>query len=108
MTNQYRGRVGGWRRPVSVPQDLNLLTGPVRGRLELPTAVHSSGPSQTFDLEDDDDLTELYQIVLTNGDEAAVIDYVDLVQLVRLWPRLRLPSYVWNAWSERLATAALR
>jgi len=50
----------------------------------------------------------LYQIVLTNGDEAAVIDYVDLVQLVRLWPRLRLPSYVWNAWSERLATAALR
>jgi hypothetical protein len=81
------------------------MQGPTRGRLELPIWVHSSGPSKTFDLENDDDLAELYEIVLTNGDEETVAAYVNVAELTRLWPRLRLPVYVRTAWDERLAAA---
>jgi hypothetical protein len=84
------------------------MQGPKRGGLELPIWVHSSGPAKTFDLENDDDLAELYEIVLTNGDEETVLAYVNVAELTRLWPQLRLPAYVRTAWDERLAAAVKR
>lgn len=100
-------RRGGWRRPVSVPADLACLRGPLAGQVRLPLSVYLSGrgPDRVFDLGDERERVELYQIVLTEGTEDDVCRYIDRGELERLWPRLWLPEHVREAWESRLTVA---
>lgn len=90
---------------MAVPGDLTQLKGPTTGRMSLPIHVYSSGlgPDRVFDLDNDDELAEMYENVLRDGDEEAVIEFLDYDTLRRLWPRLYLPVYVREAWAGRIA-----
>ena len=109
-TSRLGPRVGGWRRPVSVPADLACLRGPLSGRVRLPLSLYSSGrgPDRVFDLGDERERIELYEVVLTEGTEDEVCRYVDHEELQRLWPRLWLPQHVRQAWEPRLSPAPVR
>ena len=99
-------RIGGWSRPVAVPDDLATLRGPQTGSVRLPLGVYSSGagPDRIFDLAAKAQRIELYQIVLIDGTVEDVARYINHAELLRLWPRLWLPAYVRHAWEPRLGT----
>ena len=106
MSSAHLGpRRGGWSRPVSVPEDLDRLHGGLAGEVRLPIGLYSSGQGsdRAFDLGEEAERIELYEIVLTNGAEDDVCRYVDRRELVRLWARLWLPDHVRRAWEPRLS-----
>ncbi len=100
-------RRGGWQRPVSVPADLSALRGPLTGRVRLPLQVYSSGQGteRAFDLAEEAERIELYQIVLTDGRLEDVCRFLNAKELRRLWPRLWLAEHVRRAWQPLLAVA---
>lgn len=105
MSDQVSARrVGGWTRPVAVPADLRSLRGELGGVVRLPLTVYSSGtgPDYAFDLADEAERRSFYELVLTEGHVEDVCRYLDLAELVRLWPTLFLPAHVRRAWEPRL------
>jgi len=107
-TSAFRRRRGGWRRPVLLPADLAELRGPLTGIVQLPLRVYASGqgPARSFDLSNEAERMELYEIVLTNGTAEDVCRYVNREELLRLWRRLWLPPDVRQVWEPRLGVAA--
>ena len=105
---QLEPRCGGWSRFVSVPDDLDRLDGALAGEVRLPLGLYSSGqgPERAFDMGDEVERIELYEIVLTNGAEDDVCRFVNRGELVRLWSRLWLPDHVRRAWQPRLPLAS--
>jgi hypothetical protein len=97
-------RQSGWSQPVSVPDDLRALRGGIGGHIHLPISVYSSGagPARVFHLDDEAERVELYQILLTNGRAADQCQFLNLEELIRLWPRLWLSPQVRQACSARL------
>jgi hypothetical protein len=81
-----------------------LLTGVVR----LPLQVYASGqgPARRFDMSNEAERIEMYEIVLTDGTAEDVCRYVNRGELLRLWPRLWLPPYVRQVWEPRLGVVA--
>lgn len=104
MSASMGPRRASWQRPVAVPADLTALRGPLTGPVRLPLHVYASGqgPGRVFDLDDEAQRIELYQIVLSNGTEDDACRYLDRRELVRLWPRLWLPPHVRQAWEPWL------
>jgi hypothetical protein len=96
------------QRPVAVSLDLAELRGSLTGMVRLPLQVYSSGagPRRVFDLADEAERIELYQIVLTDGRTEDVCAYLNEHELRRLWPRLWLPPHVRRAWHPHLGAAA--
>jgi len=94
-------RDGGWTAPVSLPDRLENLHGPDDGVVRLPLRAHSSGagPAQAFDLADDAQRAELYEIVLENGGVDDICRYVHAGELRRLWDRMWLSPHVRRAWA---------
>lgn len=85
-----------------VADSLASLRGPAGGVLELPLRLFWSGADDgpaRFDLDTRHDALSAYQIVLgearTPGDLAS---YLNDRLLERLWPYLRLPAAVRQAW----------
>jgi hypothetical protein len=80
------------------------LTGLVR----LPLRVYASGqgPARGFDMSNEAERIELYEIVLTGGTAEDICRYVNREELLRLWPRLWLPRHVRQVWQPRLGVAA--
>ena len=107
-TSAFGPRRGGWRRPVSLPADLAELRGPLTGIVRLPLHVYASGqgPARSFDLSNEAERIELYEIVLTDGTAEDISRYVNREELLRLWPRLWLPPYVRQVWDPRLGVVA--
>lgn len=83
-------RIGGWVRPVALPRDLRGLRGALTGMVSLPLRLYSSGlgPARVFDLRDEAERIEMYQIVLTEGTVDDLCHYIDGDELVRLWLQL--------------------
>ena len=109
MTTSALGpRRGGWRRPVALPADLRELRGPLTGVVRLPLRVYASGlgPARRFDMTDEAERIELYEIVLTEGTAEDVCRYVNREELLRVWPRLWLPPHVRQVWGPRLGVVA--
>ena len=109
-TSRLGPRIGGWRRPESVPANLACLRGPLSGRVGLPLSLYSSGrgPERVFDLGDERERMELYEVVFTEGTADEVCRYIDLEELQRLWPKLWLPQHFRHAWEPRLPPAPVR
>lgn len=88
-------------RPVLVAGTLGELTGPERGRVELPLRLWWN-PQRTFDLDEPTMLRWMYENVLR---EAVRVDelrtYLHGPTLVRVWPQLNLPHGVRAAWEAR-------
>jgi hypothetical protein len=109
MTTSALGpRRGGWRRPVAVVANLEDLRGPLTGVVRLPLHVYASGqgPARRFDMSNETERIELYEIVLTDGAAEDVCRYVNREELLRLWPRLWLPPHVRQVWEPRLGVVA--
>jgi hypothetical protein len=70
MTTSALGpRRGGCRRPGLLPADLAEPRGPLTGIVRLPLRIYASrqGPARSFDLSNEAERIELYEIVLTDG-----------------------------------------
>ena len=98
VRTQYPARPG---RRVIVVTDLASLRGPSRGTVELPLRLYWSGPSPVFDLGEPYLARWLYQIVLREASRPEdLTGYLDRDTLIALWPELRLPKGVRQAWEE--------
>jgi len=99
VRTQYRARPG---RQAIVVTDLASLDGPVAGTVELPLRLFWSSPDRTFDLDNPYMRQWLYQTVLREASRPEdLIRYLDCATLIALWPDLRLPAGVRQAWEER-------
>jgi hypothetical protein len=97
------GQRNGWSRPVALPDDLGspgLM--PERGVVTLPANVFWSGPERRWDLGNRRQRIQVYEMVLAEGTEDDVRRFIDIDELVRLWPELWLPPHVRAAWSTHL------
>ncbi len=88
---------------VAIPGDIDDPTlTKAHGVVELPVHVYWSSPDRVWDLDDERQLIQVYQLVLTEGTENDVRRFVKLDELVSLWPRLYLSPHVRQAWCEFL------
>jgi hypothetical protein len=95
-------------RPASLPADLAELRSPLTGMVQLPLGVYASGqaPARGFDMTNEAERIELYEIVLTDGTAEDVCRYVNREELLRLWTRLWLPPHIRQVWEPRLGVVA--
>lgn len=102
MVIQRSIHVGPDSRPVEIPD--NLFTGDFKkasGIIRLPNHIFWSGDPLDFDLTILRDRVRVYELVLTEGNSDDIRFYVVPDELVKLWPRIFLPTYVrrpWEAW----------
>src|SRR4051794_29980566 len=70
--------------------------GPLTGMVRLPLSIYASGqgPARSFDLSNEAERIELYEIVLTDGTAEDVCRHINREELLRLWRRLWLPPHV--------------
>jgi hypothetical protein len=96
-------RRDGWSRPVALPDDFgNSDHVSERGVVTLPVNVFWSGPERKWDLENRRQRIQVYEMVLTEGTEDDVRRFIDIDELLRLWPDLWLSPHVRIAWSIHL------
>jgi hypothetical protein len=95
--------LGPGARPVAIPEDVDAV-GVVkeRGVVELPLRVRWSGPRRHYDLSVRRDRALVYEQVLAEGTNEDVRRFIDVDQLVELWPELVLPRHVRVAWARWL------
>ena len=95
------GRRHGWRRPVALPSDVG--TSPVvSGVIELPVHVYWSDPTRMWDLSDRRQRARVYEIVMTEGTDDDVRKFIDVDEVLALWPDLYLPPHVRDTWRDFL------
>ena len=81
--------------------DLASLRGPAHGTVELPLRLFWSSPDRTFDLDKPYMRRWFYQTVLREASRPEDLTrYLDRSTLIALWPELRLPAGVRQAWEE--------
>jgi hypothetical protein len=95
--------LGPGARPVSIPDDVDdVRVAKEQGVVELPLRVRWSGPARRYDLGDRRQRALVYEQVLAEGTDEDVRRFIDLDELVDLWPELVLPRHVRLAWSRWL------
>ena len=94
----------GWEaRPVAIPGDVDdPAVEKVSGHVRLPLRVRWSGPEREYDLSDPADRRSVYRQVLTEGTEDDVRHYIDVDELIAMWPTLHLSPHVRRAWAAWL------
>jgi hypothetical protein len=96
-------RRSGWSRPVALPADIDDPNRKAKsGTVTLPARVFWSGPDRTWDLDNRRQQIQVYEIILTEGTEEDVRDFIDLDTLLDLWPDLWLSPHVRSAWIDHL------
>ncbi len=68
--------------------------------VELPVDIMWSGQRRTYDLDDPKDRLVVYELVLQEGNDAQVREYIDVDQLYDLWDEMYLPVGVETAWAD--------
>jgi hypothetical protein len=76
--------------------------------VELPLRIYASGqgPARSFDLSNEAERIELYEIALTDGTAEDVYRYINREELLGLWRRLWLTPRVRQVWEPRLGVVA--
>lgn len=72
------------------------------GVVTSPLRVRWSGPERSYDLDDFADRRSVYRQVLTEGTEDDVRRFIDVDELIALWPTLHLSPHVRQAWAAWL------
>lgn len=100
----------GWEtRPVAIPDDVDDPSIPkASGRVILPRHIYWSGDDpqgKEWDLEDPRQRELVYRMVMIEGGDDDVREFIQVDELIAMWPNLFLPQRVkaaWDAWlSER-------
>jgi hypothetical protein len=89
---------------VAIPDDVDEVQKR-GGRIELPLRVSWSGARRSWDLRDKRQRIQVYEMVLTDGTDDDVRTFIDVDELIRLWPELYLPRHVREAWADFLVRA---
>jgi hypothetical protein len=98
VRSRYLARPG--RRTIVVT-DLADLRGPAAGTVELPLRLFWSSSDRSFDLDKPFMRRWFYQTVLREASRPEdLTGFLDRETLVSLWPDLRLPRGVRQAWEE--------
>ena len=88
-------------RAVVVPDELDMLRGPLTGRCRLPHHLDASA-RHLYDFGDAQWRELAYRTVLMEaGSQADLTDWIDKGALLVLWPELYLPPFVRRAWEDR-------
>jgi hypothetical protein len=85
------------------PADWEPSTGPASGIVELPLRLYWSDDHRRFDLADESDRRLLYQIVLTEGTDEDVREFLHWPTMLMIWDELWLPAAVHDAWDPWIA-----
>lgn len=98
---EFTQAAGPQGRLIWVPSHLPRLS-PDRAlaAVRLPLTLNWSQPDRVFSLADRNDRARVYEIVLSEGRPDDVLQYIDGVLLVDLWPDLILLRSVRAAWSR--------
>ena len=94
---------------MEIPND--LLTGDfvkASGNVCLPNHIFWSGQHRIFDLDSLRDRVRVYELVITEGNSDDIRFFIDPEELVDLWPRIFLPTYVRRPWEEWLRSQGLQ
>lgn len=87
-----------YRKPVAVPEDLRLLTGPTSGIVNLPTHLDWSGYAE-YDLDRPGRIVDLYRTVINEAASPTdLYAYLNEAVLKRLWSYIWLPLQIKRAW----------
>lgn len=98
VRSRYQARPG--RRAIVVT-NLDALTGPSSGVVELPLRLFWSSPDRTFDLDQPSMRQWLYQTVLREASRPEdLTTFLSRDILIGLWPGMWLPAGVRRAWEE--------
>jgi hypothetical protein len=93
----------GWRRPVALPDDIDDPdVEKAHGFVRLPAHVFWSGADTPWDLDDLRPRLQVYEIVLTEGTDDDVRRFIDVDELIRLWPQMWLSPHVRRAWRDHI------
>ena len=93
--------LGPASRPVAIPPGFDTLNDvKAQGEVQLPIHIWWSEPKRVFDLRSPTDRIRLYELVLSEGDEADVRFYIRFDDLRTLWRQLFLPRHVREAWQR--------
>ncbi|WP_218026037.1 hypothetical protein [Nocardia miyunensis] len=96
----------GYHKPVAVPDDLHLLTGPTSGIVNLPTHLDWSGHAE-YDLDRPGRIVDLYRTVINEAASPTdLYTYLDEAVLKRLWSYIWLPLQIKRAWESRFPELA--
>lgn len=71
--------------------------GPAESRVTLPLHLKWSGPTE-YDLSDVDQQRYVYEIVLREGGESDIRQFIDPDALLEMWDDLVIPIHVRTAW----------
>jgi hypothetical protein len=99
------GRRKGWSRPVALPDDVDDPSiEKAHGIIQLPLHVFWSGPGpdKRWNLDDRRQRLQVYEMVLTEGNDDDVRAFIDIDELLKLWPDLWLSPHVRQAWASHL------
>lgn len=90
-------------RPYAAPPaNLAALTGPMRGKLQLPKRL-DWGPPHTYDVAVAQQRRAMYEVVLQEAATTSDVEqFVNGDLLAMDWNELRLPRRVRTAWEQRL------
>lgn len=92
-------------RSVEIPDDLDdPATRKASGVVELPHRVRWSAPRRRYDLSDRVQRARVYEQVLREGTPDDIRYFIQVDDLIDLWPELFLPDHIrcaWRTWLER-------
>lgn len=97
----------GWEtRPVAIPDDVDdPAIVKASGRVRLPRHVYWSGEDpqgKEWDLDDPRQRELVYRMVMIEGGHDDVRRFIDVDELIAMWPDLFLPKRVRRAWEDWL------
>jgi hypothetical protein len=96
----------GYQKPIVMPDDLRLLSGPVGGIVHLPTHLDWSG-HPVYDLDRPGRIVDLYRTVINEAANPGDLHtYLNESVLERLWSCMWLPAQIKCAWESRFSELA--
>ncbi len=105
MASTRSSTLGPESRPVAIPDNFEQSSVEIaETKIQLPRHIWWSDPPLVFDLTKEKDRNRLYELVLTEGSEGDVSEFIDFQTLLKIWAELFLPRYVrrqWESWFER-------
>jgi len=98
------GPAAVWTADASATVELARLSAPAHGRIDPPGHLLVAGP---VNLDDMASKVRLYRACLLLGGPYDMYQWINLAELLRVWPLLDLPAGIAACWTRALRDAGL-